>query len=126
MSSGSKSSPAVIPGVDVERRAGADLPYRLPQRVDLCYQQIRPAVEQVRSEEEMSHPGPIATIIRHIVSMRGFGGEAEGAALFRPTRATVSLGGPLRCSQPEPSRKSLVADVGSEGLIRSNFFAELL
>jgi hypothetical protein len=38
--------------VDVERRAGADLPKRIPQYVDLCHQQIRPAVRQVRSEEE--------------------------------------------------------------------------
>ena len=40
------------PGVDVERRAGADLPNRISQSADLCHQQIRPAVEQVRSEEE--------------------------------------------------------------------------
>jgi hypothetical protein len=33
------------PGVDVERRAGADLPNRIPQRIDLCHQQIRPAVQ---------------------------------------------------------------------------------
>jgi hypothetical protein len=33
------------PGVDVERRAGADLPNRIPQRIDLCHQQIRPVVQ---------------------------------------------------------------------------------
>jgi hypothetical protein len=61
------------PSVDVERRAGADLPNRIPQRVDLCHQQIRPAVEQVRSEEECPTWNPIATIIRHDGSMPGFG-----------------------------------------------------
>jgi hypothetical protein len=72
-------------GVDVERRAGADLPNRIPQRVDLRHQQIRAAVQQVRREEECPTRNPIATIIRHDGSMPGFGGEAEGAALFRPT-----------------------------------------
>jgi len=33
------------PGVDVERRAGADLPNRIPQRIALYHQQIRPVVQ---------------------------------------------------------------------------------
>jgi hypothetical protein len=69
------------------RRAGADLPNRLPQRVDLCHQEIRPAVEQVRSEEECPTRTPIATIIRHDGNIAWRWGEAEGAALFRPTSA---------------------------------------
>jgi hypothetical protein len=46
----------------VERCAGADLPNRIAQRVDLCDQQVRPAVEQVRREEERSARNPIATM----------------------------------------------------------------
>ena len=61
------------PGVDVEWRAGANLPNHIPQRVDLCDQQIRPAVEQVRREEERSTRNPIATIIRHGEIMPGVG-----------------------------------------------------
>ena len=73
------------PGVDVERRAGADLPNCLPQRVDLGNQQIRPAVEQVRSEEECPTSNPIATIIRHDGSMPGFG-ERRKALRFSALR----------------------------------------
>ena len=73
------------PGVDVERRAGADLPNRLPQRVDLCHQQIRPAVQQVHSEEERSARNPIATIIRHDGSMPGFA-ERRKALRFSALR----------------------------------------
>jgi hypothetical protein len=69
----------------VERRAGADLPNRLPQRVDLCHQQIRPAVEQVRSEEECPTSNPITTIIRHDGSMPGFG-ERRKALRFSALR----------------------------------------
>ena len=68
-----------------------DLPNRIPQRVDLCDQQVRPAVKQVRREEERSARNPIATIIRHGGIMPGVGKEAEGAALFRPTRAHTEL-----------------------------------
>ena len=68
------------PGVDVERRAGADLPNCLPQRVDLCHQQIRPAVEQVHREEECPTWNPIATIFRHDETMPGFG---EGRKALR-------------------------------------------
>lgn len=57
------------PGVDVEGRAGAHPSNRFPQRVDLFNQQIRPAVEQVRREEERPARNPIATIIRHDRSM---------------------------------------------------------
>ena len=69
------------PGVDVERRAGADLPNCLPQRVDLCHQQIRPAVQQVRSEKECPIWNAIATIIRHDGSMPG-DGERRKAQRF--------------------------------------------
>ena len=61
------------PGVDVERRAGTHLPNRIAQRVDFGDQRIRPAVQQVRREEERSARNPIATIIRHDGSMPGFG-----------------------------------------------------
>jgi hypothetical protein len=74
------------------RRAGADLPNRIPQRVDLCRQQIRPAVERVRSGEDCATRNPIATISRHDGSLLkrrralppAFAG-AEGA--FRAARA---------------------------------------
>jgi hypothetical protein len=46
------------PSVDVERRACADLPNRILERIDVCHQQIRPAVQQVRSEEESPSPEP--------------------------------------------------------------------
>ena len=76
------------PGVDVERRAGADLPNRLPQRVNLCDQQIRPAVEQVRSEEECPTWDPIATIW-HGRSMPGVG-ERRKALRFSALRLLMS------------------------------------
>jgi len=71
------------PGVDVERRASAGLPNRIPQRVDLCHQQIRPAVERVRREEERSARNPIATIIWHDGSMPGVG-ESGRRCAFPP------------------------------------------
>jgi len=71
------------PGVDVERRASAGLPNRIPQRVDLCHQQIRPAVERVRREEERSARNPIATIIWHDRSMPGVG-ESGRRCAFPP------------------------------------------
>jgi hypothetical protein len=73
------------PGVDVEWRAGADLPNHIPQRVDLCDQQVRPAVEQVRREEERSARNPIATIIWHGGIMPGVG-ERRKALRFSALR----------------------------------------
>jgi hypothetical protein len=73
----------------VERRAGADLPNRIPQRVDLCDQQVRPAVEQVRREEECPTRNPIATIIRHEGSMPGFG-EGRKALRFSALRVLAN------------------------------------
>jgi hypothetical protein len=73
------------PGVDAERRAYADLPNRLPQRLDLYHQQIRPAVQQVRSEEECPTWSPITTIIRHDGIMPGFG-ERRRALRFSALR----------------------------------------
>jgi hypothetical protein len=79
------------PGVDVERRACADLPNRIPQRVDLCHQQIRPAIEQVRGEEERPTWDLIATIIRHGGSMSGFG-ERRKALRFSALGVLIGLG----------------------------------
>jgi hypothetical protein len=73
------------PGVDAEWCTGADLLNRIPQRVDLCHQQIRPAVQQVRSEEECPTWDLIATIIRHDGSMPGFG-ERRKALRFSALR----------------------------------------
>jgi ribosomal protein S14 len=67
----------------IERRAGAGLPNRIPQRVDLCRQQIRPAVEQVRSEEECPTRNAIATMIRHDGSVPG-SGERRAAPRVKP------------------------------------------
>jgi hypothetical protein len=77
------------PGVDVEMRARADLPNRLPQHVDLCHQQIRPAVQQVRSEEERPTWNPIATIIRGAGIMPGFG-ERRKALRFSALRELLA------------------------------------
>ena len=79
------------PGVNVERRVGADLPNRIPQRVDLCHQQVRPAVQQVHSEEECPTWNPIATIIRHDGIMPGFG-ERRKALRFSALRVLIGLG----------------------------------
>jgi hypothetical protein len=76
------------PGVDLERRAGADLPNRIPQRIDVCHQQIRPAVEQIRREEERSARNPTATIIRRDGSMPGVG---EGRKALRCSVLRVLL-----------------------------------
>ena len=73
------------PGVDVERPTGARPPNRFPQRVDLCDQQVRPAIEQVRGEEERPTWDLIATIIRHGGSMSGFG-ERRKALRFSALR----------------------------------------
>jgi NAD(P)-dependent dehydrogenase (short-subunit alcohol dehydrogenase family) len=74
------------PGVDVKGRAGAHPPDRFRQRFDLCDQQVRPAIEQVRREEEGSARNPIATIIRHDGSMPGVGERRKALRFFRPTR----------------------------------------
>ena len=76
------------PGVDVEWRAGADLPNHIPQRVDLCDQQVRPAVEQVRREEERSARNPIATIIWHGGIMPSHG-ERRKALRFSALRVLI-------------------------------------
>jgi hypothetical protein len=79
------------PGVDVERRAGADLANRIPQRVDLCDQQVRAAVEQVRREEERSARNPIATIIRHGGSMPSVGERRKALRFSALRRAAPSF-----------------------------------
>jgi hypothetical protein len=55
----------------------------------LGHQQIRPAVEQVHSEEECPTRNPIATIIRHDGSMPGFG-KRRKALRFSALRALTS------------------------------------
>ena len=94
------------PGVDVEWRAGADLPNRIPQRVDLCDQQVRPAVKQVRCEEERSARNPIATIIWYGGIMPGV--EKRRKALPRGSSPRAEGFSALVIPKPrmfEPSRK---------------------
>jgi hypothetical protein len=88
------------PSVDVERCAGAHSPDRIPQRADLCHQQIRPAVEQVRREEECPARDPIATII-HEGSMPGVGGRLP---LLRQWLPAPPLEGCRPAADVEPQR----------------------
>jgi hypothetical protein len=77
------------PSVDAERRAGAHPPNRFPQRVDLYDQQVRPAVQQVRCEEECPTWNPIATVIRHNGSIPRLG-ERRKALRFSALRVLTT------------------------------------
>ena len=65
--------------------ARGDLPNRVPQKVDSRHQQIRPAVQQIHSEEEFPTRNPIASILRHYGSMLGVG-ERRKALRFSALR----------------------------------------
>jgi hypothetical protein len=96
----------------MEGRADAHLPNRVPQRVDLRHQQVRPAVEQVHREEERSTRNPVAATVRHEgrMSRLGYGGMR---CAFRPTLYTLGsdIGGRWREMLDLRSPRTPLADV---------------
>jgi hypothetical protein len=71
------------PGLDAKRRLPTHVADGGAQRIDVPHQQVRPAIEQVYSEEVRSARYAISAIVRHPESMPECGISVERRVLTR-------------------------------------------